>query len=310
LDNQYALLEQEALLHLSGPDSLQFLQGQVTCDTRQVNVGNARPGAYCTPQGRVVCDFLLCQPGEQHFALRMRRDLIPTSAEVFGKYIIFSKAELDAGNDDWEIFGCWGHTVAEPLRDLFGELPNIRYGAVRGDGFCVVQTDDQGQRYECYLQRSRQPDRAGQLRSSLEAASEAAWQLIDIDNGIARLQAATSGEFVPQMLNYDLTGHVSFSKGCYTGQEVVARLHYRGTPKRRLYRVELPRNTRARPGEPLFGNGEQSVGNLVNRSERGEQAPRGLAVATVAALDDGLHLQSADGPALEILDLPYDLASD
>ena len=112
------------------------------------------------------------------------------------------------------------------------------------------------------------------------------------------------------MLNYDLTGHISFTKGCYTGQEVVARLHYRGTPKRRLYRVNLPEATDVRAGEALYGDGEQSVGNLVNLAQADGGCPRGLAIATVSKLAEGLHLESAAGPALELLELPYSLESE
>jgi folate-binding protein YgfZ len=310
LDNYYAVLEQESLLHLSGPDSLQFLQGQVTCDTRQIDAENAGPGAYCTPQGRVICDFLLCQLDDQQLAMRLRRDLRQQSAGVFGKYIIFSQAELDPGNDDWAIFGCWGDTVADSLDAIFGDTPGDRYAIVRGDGFCLVQTDTQGRRFECYIERSRQAGRIEQLVAILQHAGEADWQLLDIDAGIARVEAATSGEFVPQMLNFDLTGLVSFNKGCYTGQEVIARLHYRGTPKRRLYRAGLPPGSTAKPGEPLFGADSQGVGNLVNLAEGSDQPPRALVVATVAKLSEGLHLQSNSGPALELMELPYPLGTD
>jgi folate-binding protein YgfZ len=310
LDNYYAVLEQESLLHLSGPDSLQFLQGQVTCDTRQIDAENAGPGAYCTPQGRVICDFLLCQLDDQQLAMRLRRDLRQQSAGVFGKYIIFSQAELDPGNDDWAIFGCWGDTVADSLDAIFGDTPGDRYAIVRGDGFCLVQTDTQGRRFECYIERSRQAGRIEQLVAILQHAGEADWQLLDIDAGIARIEAATSGEFVPQMLNFDLTGLVSFNKGCYTGQEVIARLHYRGTPKRRLYRAGLPPGSTAKPGEPLFGADSQGVGTLVNLAEGSDQQPRALVVATVAKLSEGLHLQSNSGPALELMELPYPLDTD
>ena len=303
----YATLEQESLLHLAGPDAVTFLQGQVTCDAQQVDASNARPGAYCTPKGRVVCDFLLCQLEEQHLALRLRRDLRKPSAGVFGKYIIFSKAELDPDNDDWALFGCWGDSVDASLRDIFGHTPDAQYAAIHGDGFYLVQTDTQGERFECYLHRSRQPALIQDLQASLEQAPEAAWQSLEIDAGLARVQAATSEEFVPQMLNFDLTGHVNFNKGCYTGQEVVARLHYRGVPKRRLYRVALPAGADVTPGDALFGGGEQSVGNLVNLADTEGQPQRALVVATVEKLDEGLHLQAASGPALELLDLPYPL---
>ena len=310
LANSYAVLEQESLLHIEGPDAQQFLQGQVTCDAREVNFENARPGIYCTPQGRTVCDFLLCQLGDQHLGMRMRSDLRLSSSAVFGKYIIFSKAELDAENDDWQIFGCWGDTVGNTLKEIFGDVPAGEHAAVSGNGFCVVQTDSDGARYECYIRRSQQPALIANLQATLQVATESAWQLMDIDAGIARIQSETSGEFVPQMLNFDLTGHISFSKGCYTGQEVVARLHYRGTPKRRLYRVALPTARLAQAGEPIYGSGDQSVGNLVNCAQVGEEDSRALVVATASKLEEGLHLEEPAGPLLALMDLPYPVTSD
>jgi len=92
LNCNYALLEQEALLHIVGPDTLKFLQGQTTCDTREVDSEHATPGAFCTPQGRVICDFLICELAPEHFSLRMRREIRDNSATAFGKYIIFSKS--------------------------------------------------------------------------------------------------------------------------------------------------------------------------------------------------------------------------
>jgi folate-binding protein YgfZ len=308
LSHFYTPLEQEALLHISGPDAQTFLQGQVTCDVHQVTADHSLPGAYCTPQGRVVCDFLLCQLQEQHLVLRLRRDLRATAAGVFGKYIIFSKAELDSENDDWQLFGCWGSGVAPALQGIFGSIPGAGYASAGGDGFLVVQTDSLGERFECYVHKSRLPSILEGLESTLQLAGEADWQVLDIDAGIARLQAATSSEFVPQMLNFDLTGHISFNKGCYTGQEVVARLHYRGTPKRRLYRAGLPTGAPAQPGDALYGsNGEQSVGNLVNVVHSANDTAAALLVATVATVDEGLHLQAPGGPALELGELPYSL---
>ena len=308
MSNFYTPLEQEALLHISGPDTQTFLQGQVTCDVRQVAADNSLPGAYCTPQGRVVCDFLLCQLQEQHLALRLRRDLRTTAADVFGKYIIFSKAELDSENDDWQLFGCWGAGVASALQGIFGSMPGGASAGASGDGFRGVQTDSRGERFECYVHKSRLPSIIEGLESTLQRAVEPDWQALDINAGIARLQAATSGEFVPQMLNFDLTGHISFNKGCYTGQEVVARLHYRGTPKRRLYRARLPGDVPAQPGDAVYGSSsDQSVGNLVNVVQSANDSASALLVATVATVDEGLHLQSPGGPALELGELPYSL---
>jgi folate-binding protein YgfZ len=307
---QYSLLQHEALLHIAGPDSLTFLQGQTTCDTRNLDPKHALPGIYCTPQGRVVCDFLLSQLGKDHYTLRMRRDIRASSSATFGKYIIFSKAELDDQRDDWQVVACWGADAAQTLREVFGAVPTARFGACGGDDFVLVQVDERGRQFECYLDSETSPQRLAQIDELMQQSVESEWQALEIAAGIARIEAATVEEFVPQMLNYDLTGHISFNKGCYTGQEVVARLHYRGKSKRRMYLADLPGTEPTAAGTPLFSTGtEQSVGNVVNSAITDGQV-LGLVVATANGVENGLHLGAKDGPVLSIGELPYSLESD
>ena len=307
-----ANLEQEALLHLTGPDAMTFLQGQVTCDTRLIDADHALLGAYCTPQGRVVCDFLLCQLAEQHYALRLRRDIRSSSAATFGKYIVFSKAELDDQRDDWQLLGCWGTGAASALQGLFGEVPNEYLGACSGEGYVLVQTDEEGTQFECYLETARHLKSLERLGEQSESATENQWQALQIQRGVGRVEAATVGEFIPQMLNYDLTGHISFKKGCYTGQEVVARLHYRGKPKRRMYLAKLTGKGQATAGAGLYTSGGtgQSVGNIVNVAATSGESALTLVVATVAGVEAGLHLDSPEGSQLAMGKLPYSTLSE
>jgi tRNA-modifying protein YgfZ len=307
---QYAHLEHEALLHIIGPDTLKFLQGQTTCDTRTVTPDHAVTGAFCTPQGRVLCDFLLCELGPDHFALRMRRDIRAGSSAAFGKYIIFSKAKLDGTSEDWAPYAVWGPEAAAALSEIFGETPTTRFGTTGRDGFLLVQTDEHGQQFECYLHNSSSEARLARMAGTLQPGSEPEWQMLQIDNGIARIETATVEEFVPQILNYDLTGHISFKKGCYTGQEVVARLHYRGKPKRRTYVAELPGATSCPAGTAIYeGVAGQIVGTIINScSAHGKS--RALLAATASGVANGLHLGAVDGPLLTLGELPYSLETD
>lgn len=301
----YAPLAQEALLHITGPDTLKFLQGQVTCDTRKVDAAHALPGVYCTPQGRVVCDFLLFEVGHEHFALRMRRDIRAGASTVFGKYIIFSKAKLDATREDWLPVAVWGEAAASALVEVFGEIPMERYGASRRDDAIVVQTDEHGQQFECYLNSASSEARLAQMAARMNSAVETQWQALQITDGIARIESATVEEFVPQILNYDLTGHISFNKGCYTGQEVVARLHYRGKPKRRSYKAALSSVGDCAAGAAVFdAQSGQNVGNIVNCCATQDGAVA-LVAATASGTQNGLRLGAADGPALTLGVLPY-----
>ena len=312
----YVPLADEALLHITGPQALTFLQGQTTCDTRRLDDSHALPGAYCTPQGRVVCDFLLCQLAPEHYALRMRREIRGGAGAVFGKYILFSRAELAAAGEDWQVAACWGEGAAAKLLSIFGGVPGERYGARTGEGFVLVQLDADGHQFECYLKDGHDCGWRRQLEAGFEAGDQSTWQALQIISGIARIEAATVEAFVPQMLNYDLTGHISFKKGCYTGQEVIARLHYRGQAKRRMYLARMENGNTSSPpqagtpqaGLPLYNAGsEQSVGTVVNSAGTPEGGIVALVVATAAGAAAGLRLGSQDGPPLQAGALPYAL---
>tara|TARA_R110001592_G_scaffold363248_6_gene682386 strand:- start:88992 stop:90005 length:1014 start_codon:yes stop_codon:yes gene_type:complete len=306
----YTKLKKEALLQIEGPDALTFLQGQVTCDTRELTADRALPGLHCTVQGRVVCDFLLCSPAPDHLLLRMRRDILAATANLLGKYIVFSKAKLNAEDDDWQVSACWGPESAATLEQVFGALPGERYATCSGEGFVVVQVDTAGQQFECYLHSSA-AELESKLREHSQAASETHWEAIQIAGGIARLEATTSGEYVPQLLNYDLTGHISFTKGCYTGQEVVARLHYRGKPKRRLYLADVKADKIApdlqiQTGDALYGEDTaRAIGNIINHAPDKKGGHIMLVTATDAGASSGLRLGDNNGTPLHIRATPY-----
>jgi folate-binding protein YgfZ len=307
LNCQFSPLEQEALLHITGPDSLKFLQGQTSCDTRNVDPEHALPGIFCTPKGRVICDFLLCELGQDHFALRLRRDILTVSSASFGKYIIFSKADLEDTREDWKPVAVWGPAAAQALAEQFGEVPTERFGTRAGEGFVLVQIDEQGQQFECYLHDSHAPNHLERMSEVLQSGTEPEWQSLQITNGLARIEAATVEEFVPQTLNYDLTGHISFTKGCYTGQEVVARLHYLGKPKRRAHVAELPAETDCAAGTAIFDTDSgKNVGNIVNCSVT-KGKTHVLVAATTAGVANGLRLDSATGTPLVLSNIPYEL---
>ncbi|MDG2047668.1 MAG: hypothetical protein P8J79_10675 [Halioglobus sp.] len=298
----YTRLERESLLHITGPDTLKFLQGQTTCDTRTIEENRSQLGIFCTPQGRVICDFLLCQLGADHFALRMHRSIRASSSAAFGKYIVFSKATLDDTREDWRPYAVWGPNAVTALTLLFGHAPSKHFGAIHGDNYVVVQTDQGGEQFECYLHESFPQDAIG---AAIQLATETEWQALQMANGIVRIEAATKEEFVPQTLNYDLTGHISFKKGCYTGQEVVARLHYLGKPKRRTGLAHLAVEGTSNVGTVVYDTQSgKAVGSIVNCcSAHGVTTV--LVAATKDALRSGLNVGAADGPVLVERELPY-----
>jgi folate-binding protein YgfZ len=299
----FANLAARGVLQVTGPEAIKFLQGQTTCDLEQLQGDAAMAGAYCTPQGRMVCDFRILASAEETYLLQMHGSICDPSMSVFGKYIVFSKAEIANVSPDWQQFAVWGESAA-------GELgaEDAAVNQLWTENDCLwLRTEAKQPRFEVCVPAAQANAFAGDLAGRFQARDESDWQLQEIDAGIGHVEAGTFESFLPQMLNYQLTDRVSFTKGCYTGQEVVARMHYRGKLKRAMYLASVAGTDAPTAGTALFRPGrEQSVGNVVNAASAADST-RLLAVVTSAAIEGGIHLASPDGPTLEFLALPYSL---
>ena len=295
------------LLRLDGPDSRKFLQGQTSCDWQQISETRSSRGAYCNLKGRVISSFVGATPNDDCALLRMAADLCDSTRVLLNKYIVFSKAKISETRRQHHVIGLWGDDAHARITAVFGHCPDTEL-ATYSDGAdaVVVQLDADGKRFECWLSDQRARELWPSLSSGASVVSAGRWEADNIRAGLADICAATQDLFIPQQLNYQLTGALNFKKGCYTGQEVVARMQYRGKLKRRLYAATLVSNTPAAPGSELFaGDNDQSIGNVVSMyCENGEALLS--AVLSVAALDQPIHL--ADHPAsLTLLTLPYPL---
>lgn len=299
----FANLATRGVLRISGPDAISFLQGQTTCDLEQLQDNTAMAGAYCTPQGRMVCDFRLLASAEESYLLQMHAGICDPAVLVFGKYIVFSKADIANVSPDWQQFALWGENAA---RELGAEDAAVNQLWTEND--CLwLRTEGTQPRFEVCVPTAQANAFAEKLADQFQLCDESDWQLQEIDAGIGHVDVETIESFLPQMLNYQLTDRVSFTKGCYTGQEVVARMHYRGKLKRAMYLASVAGTDAPTAGTALFRPGrEQSVGNVVNAASAAGST-RLLAVVTSAAIEGGIHLASPDGPTLEFLELPYSI---
>ncbi len=294
--NYYTKLANRGVLQLVGPDTRTFLQGQTTCDMDTLSAEQSVIGALCTPQGRMVCDFRAVAMNEEDCLLSMHRGICESSAAVFGKYIVFSKSEIVNASEDWVVLAVWGDDL---------ESLSARASA---EGALWSQVDESGLRYECHCPAAVASVLEQQLAELASPATEADWLLEEINAGLGHIEPETVEMFIPQMLNYQATGHISFSKGCYTGQEVVARMHYRGKLKRPMYIADIEAPEPA-PGTPLFKAGsEQAVGNIVNATAT-DEGSRVLAVCTSDSVSVGVFLGDG-GAVLNFSQLPYSLDTD
>ncbi|WP_445363738.1 YgfZ/GcvT domain-containing protein [Microbulbifer sp. ANSA003] len=298
-------------ISITGPDSQKFLQGQLTCDLINLPDEHSTLGAHCNPKGRMISAFSALKLSQSEFIFRLPKDLAPIAQQALAKYAVFFKTELHDISDETHWLGLQGRDVAERTSKLLGfEQPSV--GEVKLFDFegerCIAQciTDLQ---LAILVPTSKVQQLWQKLSPECEATGYDCWQMRQIEAGIPQVDAATTEMFIPQMTNLHLLGGVSFKKGCYTGQEVIARMQFRGAAKRRLYRASCASGDLPESGMEIFGDGKQSIGNLVEacHSKEGIQL---LAVLTIAKVAAGETLHLKDGRTLDIEELPYDADAD
>ena len=284
---QWLTLTEWTLLNISGRQARDFLQGQVTCDLHQLEPGASLLGAHCTPKGRVVFSFRILALDEQHLILRLPLGMVEAARLTLGKYIRFSKAELTDDPAQRQARGLVGPRAREWLGQHLIEPAREPGEWVSQDGHIILTLGQQ--RFECWLS----PDRAEGLDAEFGQASapegDNFWRLLDIEAGVGEVRPPTQEAYTPQALNLPELGGVSFRKGCYTGQEVVARLHYKGKTKRRMRHLHLPGwkgEALPQPGVSLLDTQGKALGDVL------------LAAQTSST---GLHLLAVIGKGTEEL---------
>jgi folate-binding protein YgfZ len=237
-------LSQFGLVRFSGPDNLSFLQGQLSNDTNRLTVGAPLLAAFSTPQGRVVAVLHLLPHSSGVMAIMPREIVLPT-VERLRKYVLRAKVRIEDVSDQFLVFGRNG-IGAPPAEGL--PVPEAAHAYVERDGIGVARLgpDRQTPPTNRYWVIGTSQDLATQgiVRTPTEEPlMEQAWRLADIRAGLPQIYAATREMFVAQMLNLDLIDGISFTKGCFTGQEIIARTQHLGRIKRRLHRLRLPPGT-------------------------------------------------------------------
>lgn len=304
----FCVLSHEGVLAVRGPDASKFLQGQLTCNMNYLNDHHSSLGARCTPKGRMQSSFRILPDGDGYL-LAMDRGLIQPQLTDLTKFAAFSKSKLFDESDEWVRFGLANGDGA--LVSLGLDVPQEADEVVTAHGQIAIRLTDG--RAELWVRASEAGSTRIRLAAQLQEASLGAWLLAQVRAGVGQVVAQTRELFIPQMINLQALGGVSFKKGCYTGQEIVARMQYLGKLKRRLHRlsadsvdVEVPS-----PGlelySPVHGS---SVGEVVLAASA-DGAMELLAVLQEDAAADGrIFLGSPDGLPLTLLELPYKLDAD
>ncbi|APC15508.1 folate-binding protein YgfZ [Pseudomonas frederiksbergensis] len=302
----FCTLSHEGVLAVRGSDASKFLQGQLTCNLNYLSDTQASLGARCTQKGRMQSSFRILLEGDG-VLLAMASELLEPQLADLKKYAVFSKSKLTDESAAWVRFGLSDADVA--LAALGLDVPPATDSITRNNGLIAIRVSPG--RTELWAAADQAEALKEKLSATLAHGTLNQWLLGQIRAGIGQVMPSTRELFIPQMLNLQAVGGVSFKKGCYTGQEIVARMQYLGKLKRRLYRLQLDTTKLPEPGTALFSPTHgSSIGEVVIAA-RAEQNIELLAVLQAEAAESGdLYLGALDGPALHLLDLPYPLDRD
>lgn len=296
------------VIRCQGEDAVAFLHNLLSNDVKKLGGTDAQWSSFNSPKGRMLASLLLWKEADG-VALAASADIRPMLQKKLSMYVLRSKVKLSCADEDTILIGVSGTDLAKVLAAAGAEVPVAPMKQALSGGVRSIRLD--ARNAVLVVDAAGAAELYGRLLDAgAVKAGSAAWQFAMIRAGLPLITAATQEEFVAQMLNFELIGGVSFNKGCYPGQEIVARMQYLGKLKKRMYRVRLAGDAAPAAGADLFAAdfGEQSVGKLVNVVPAPDDGYEALAVMQTSSASTGdVHLGAPDGPRLEILDLPYAL---
>jgi folate-binding protein YgfZ len=296
------------LIAVRGADAVAFLQAQLTSDVASLSAGHTQYSGYCSPKGRLLATFALWR-GDDEILLQLPETLCASIQARLAKYVLRAKVTLAHASGGYGLFGVAG-TAAEKAVEPFtgGTAPGI-HELVTSAGHWVARVS--ATRFVVLARAAEVANARLTLARGAGPQPESVWSRLEIEAGIPTITPATQDEYVPQMVNLDLIGAVSYTKGCYPGQEIVARTHYLGRLKQRMYRIHAATAAPPAPGDSLYSAAfgpEQASGAILVAAPGENSGYDALAVIQASAVASGtITLHTPDGPAVEFVPLPYSI---
>ena len=288
------------VIQVSGEDAARFLHGQLTQDFSLLGQDEARLAAFCSPKGRMLASFIGFKRPDGAVMLVCSRDLLAPTLRRLSQFVLRAKVALQDVSDAFLLYGLAGNAT-KPIANYSTLMrPKADF-----DAESVVALEPVlGMQRQLWLAPLGTPVPSG------AALAPALWAWSEVRAGVATLSAAVVEAFVPQMLNYESVGGVNFKKGCYPGQEVVARSQFRGTLKRRAFVAHCAAALQA--GQAVFGSedAEQPIGTVVQAAPAPQGGYEAIVSLQLAFANGAVHLLASDGPLLALLPLPYTLLQD
>ncbi len=301
-------LDHYGLIQVSGDDARSFLQAQFSNDINLIDSDHVQFSAYCNPKGRMLAQFLVI-PHDNDYLLVLPREILDKTLSRLRMFVLRSAVTLTDISDSYACFGILSAN-GSALPDNLLVLPPDPYSQSTIEQAHVIQLPAPVKRYLIVATLEKAQVLWQQLAPHCQIADASSWDWADIQAGLPSVWTPTVEEFVPQMMNLELIGGVSFKKGCYPGQEIVARMHYLGKPKRRMFRLHTEDRNIPAPGTDIYlAEGEtQSIGKVVLAQASQDGGVDLLAVLLITHINNGnWRLGSPQGPVLALQTLPYEV---
>ena len=301
-------LSHQGLIAAHGADAATFIQGQLTNDIHDVSDQHSQLSACCTPKGRMLASFRIFQRDET-FYLSLPQSLLEATLKRLRMFLLMAKARLEDASQSLVGIGASGPQIEQHLKDMKLDVPALADAVTQSQGYTIIRLAGPQPRFAIYGELDAMMTLWNHLHVHAAPVGASVWELLDIHAGIPTIYPQTSEAFVPQMTNMHVINGVNFRKGCYTGQEIVARMQYLGKLKRRMYRIHIDGEQVVTPGDALHAPGStsgQGTGTIVSAQRDPNGGYMALAVIDISDAEAGnLHWLDASGPAITLLDLPY-----
>lgn len=308
------LLQDQSLILASGDDAATFLHSQLSNDIAHLTTTEARYAAYCTPKGRMLASFFVRQcvmdnGAQSALLLQCASSLQPALQKRLQMFVMRSKVKLEDVSETYALIGMGGQVATTMLTNIFGSVPDQVNAQIQTAAGSVVRMHDAfgSTRYLCLFTHQQFAAISASIPNDMMRCDPALWRLGQIAAGVPEVLAETKEQFVPQMINFELIGGVNFRKGCYPGQEIVARSQYLGKLKRRMAIARVQSNEVAVAMEIFSENDTTQPCGMVVNAESDLNGDT-LCLVEIKLLDQEqgkVHLGNANGALLEFLPLPY-----
>lgn len=300
-------LSHYGLIEAHGEDAETFLQNQLTNDIQKISTSHSQLNAYCTPKGRILAIMRILKRSDCYY-MKMPHKLIEGVLKRLQMYVLMSKVTLEDANDALVRFGFAGPEAEEELEQAVGRYPKAVDEVLQTNDLSIIRIGGTLPRFEIYAELEPAQTLWDKLNVRCTPVGVTAWDLLDILAGIPEVYSETQEAFVPQMVNLQLIDGVSFQKGCYPGQEIVARMHYLGKLKRRMYRLHFDTDEIPAPGTKIFtAENKEPIGSIVSSATNPQGGSEALGVLTTRYIDQAAVLQLAKPGGLTgtLAELPY-----